>query len=106
MQTFLAPFVLLAIVGGIVALVVRVTKTCNERIERWAAEHDYTVVTKQMRLFRRGPFFLRSTDNQAVYFVIVDDNGQRKEAFIRMGGAIIGLFSEAFQVRWVEPKSS
>ena len=105
MDQLLPPLIVSGVLTLIVWLAVSAIKTSRRRVCRWADENQYTIVTMQLRLFRRGPFFLKSTGNQVVYRVLVQDAGEEREAFVKIGGAFVGLLRDRFEVRWVESDS-
>ena len=70
-------------------------------IERWAQEQGLKLLRVEYRDFFRGPFMLRSSKSQAVFFVSVQDaSGQVRDGHVRVGGFFRGLKSDEIDVRW------
>ena len=92
------------ILGVLVLMVViiawRVSRS-HGMLVRWAEENGYQIVHQEHRLLRRGPYFFRATDDQAVYYVVVTDRyGRERRGYVRLGGWFLGLFSDQVDVRW------
>ena len=72
-------------------------------LDKWAAENGFKIVEKSYCLFFRGPFFFRTTKDQAVYRVAVRDKaGNVGTGWVACGSWWCGLFSDKAQVRWDE----
>jgi len=96
------------IIGGIITLMIwlgyTVLKSSRENIQEWAKEKGYEILKLEFRAFRKGPFLWRSTENQTVHYVQIEDNGQVREGFIRQGSFILGVNKKKnFQIRWLQP---
>lgn len=69
--------------------------------ERWAEEHGYSIEAARYCWIWRGPFFLRSSENQMVFHIIVRDaDGRRRSGWLRCGGFFSGLFGSQAKVIW------
>ena len=76
-------------------------------LDKWAEENGYRIIHREYRNFFRGPFFWTSAKGQAVYYVIVEDEGGRTHnGWVRCGGWWLGLLSDHVEVRWDESSSS
>ncbi|MDH3590587.1 MAG: hypothetical protein OER88_01820, partial [Planctomycetota bacterium] len=68
-----------------------------------AATNGYTLESAQYRWFWRGPFFLRSTEEQSVFYVTVKDAGGRaRKGWVRCGSFWAGILSDKATVKWDE----
>jgi hypothetical protein len=64
-------------------------------------QHGYTVLRRERRSVRRGPFFWTTSKNQFVYFVVVEDaSGQQRRGWARCGGWWLGMISSQVDVIW------
>jgi hypothetical protein len=99
-----AAFVLLfiAFVIGLNVLILWWTYVRSDSlIDGWAQRHGLRVLYRERRWFFRGPFFWTSSKGQTVYYITVQDNqGQRRNAWVRCGSWWWGLWSDAIEVRW------
>lgn len=67
----------------------------------WAKKNAYEVQGLEFRLLRRGPFFLRSSEAQTVFYVTLKDaTGNMKSAYFRCGGFFLGLYINQVSVKW------
>jgi len=74
-----------------------------ELIEQWAVDNGFELVDARPRNFLRGPFFLRSTEGQSVYYLTIRDrSGITRSGWARCGGWWLGLISDSVKVRWDE----
>jgi hypothetical protein len=72
-------------------------------LDRWAQENGYDIVQREHRLFRRGPFWWRTSDGQTVYYVVVHDRqGHTRRGWVRCGSLWAGLLSDRATVIWDE----
>jgi hypothetical protein len=70
-------------------------------LEKWASEHQYQLVHREHRWFRKGPFFWSSSKGQAVYRVeILDEQAGRRKGWVRCGGWWLGVFADQVEVKW------
>lgn len=71
-------------------------------LKRWAAKHGIQLLRIERRFFLRGPFFLRSSEYQAVYRIVVRlPNGRAARGWARCGGWWLGTWgSDAVKVKW------
>ncbi len=77
-------------------------------LERWAEAGGFVLLEKRYCHFFKGPFFLRTTEHQAVYRVTVRDKaGRVSSGWVACGSWWFGLYSDQAQVRWdVEPETA
>ncbi len=94
------------VVGGLLVMIPAMVMTMifrrsTDLIEQWAAESGLTLVSKERRFFRRGPFFWTTSKGQDVYHVIVDcPDGLRRSGFVRCGSFFKGVISDNVDVAW------
>jgi len=70
-------------------------------LDRWAAANGLTLLKAERRLFRRGPFFMRTAKAQAVFYVSARDaSGQTRDGYVRLGSILGGQYSDQADVRW------
>jgi len=70
-------------------------------VEKWAEQNGYEILESDYRMLARGPFFWRSSEEQAVYHVKVrDGEGRIRTGWVRCGGWFLGLFSDKTEVKW------
>lgn len=71
-------------------------------LERWADQNGYLIIHYEYRVYRRGPFFLRSSNSRPVYrIVVIDYSGKKHAGWFRCGSQ---WFST--KVIWDEPSVS
>ncbi|HZS94004.1 MAG TPA: hypothetical protein VFA78_04345 [Chloroflexota bacterium] len=76
-------------------------KRARSILDRWARRNGYRIIDREVRLLRRGPFFLTTGQNQEVYRVTVEDGNRRvRRGYVRCGGFLFGLLSDRADVRW------
>lgn len=69
-------------------------------LDAWAAEHEYELLSADLRPFLKGPFFW-SSKGQTVYRVLVRDRqGQERAGWVRCGSWWLGLLSDQVEARW------
>jgi len=101
------PILILLILGGFAGLILlsiswRMRRSV-ELIEQWAVDNGFELVDARPRNFLRGPFFLRSTEGQSVYYLTIRDrSGITRSGWARCGGWWLGLISDSVKVRWDE----
>ena len=73
----------------------------QDMINKWVADNGYQLQSSRLCLFNRGPFFFRSCDSQLVYYVtVMIEPGRYRNAWIRCGGFMIGIFANKVTVKW------
>jgi len=71
--------------------------------EKWADENGFEILEKSYRHFFRGPFFFRTTKDQAVYRATVrDKEGHVGTGWVACGSWWFGLCSKQTKVIWDE----
>lgn len=72
-------------------------------LEHWAENNGYEIVSKELRWFRRGPFFWWTSRGQEVYFVKVrGPDGEYRRGWVRCGNWLLGMFVDEAEARWNE----
>ncbi|MCB9435287.1 MAG: hypothetical protein H6668_25275 [Ardenticatenaceae bacterium] len=72
-------------------------------IDEWAKANGYTILHRELRLFRQGPFFLRAGRNHRVYFLeVLDEIGLRRKVFLRVGDFWGRMRLDSVKVAWVD----
>lgn len=71
-------------------------------LNRWAEENDLELLETEYRWLRRGPFFFRSNDKNAVYRITARDReGRTRSGYARCGGFWFGMWlSPDVTVEW------
>ena len=70
-------------------------------LDLWAAENGYRILERELRRFRRGPFFFTTSKGQEVYRVVVEDcQGAVRGGYVRCGSWVLGMLSSHVEVRW------
>ena len=72
-------------------------------MENWAKNKGYEILSSEFRWVKTGPYFLSgtSTHQRIFYVTLVDADGNQKNAWVRVGGFFLGLFSDEIDVKWV-----
>ena len=84
-----------------IALLVWNFRRANTLLEDWAARNGYHIIHREYRWFRRGPFFWFTNDGQMVFRIeVIDHEGQKQGAFVRVGGFFLGMLSSNVEVSW------
>lgn len=70
-------------------------------LDHWAETNGYQVVSASVRLLRRGPYFLKSSNNQVVFRITVsaalDDV---RTGWVRCGSYWLGVLAHEVDVTW------
>lgn len=70
-------------------------------VEEWANQNGYDLLACEARFVRKGPFWWRTSKHHQVYhFTVRDQSGDTRSGYIRCGGWILGMFSDAVAVEW------
>ena len=92
--------VVVVAVAAAIALIVWGDRRGLRILENWAADNGFSLLSREVRYLRRGPFFWTTSRSQVVYYVTVRDNlGIERRGWVRCGGWFLGLFSDTAQVR-------
>ena len=95
-----ATFVGLAGVFGVPA-VRRSNRRGRHILKKWTRGYGFRACRVQLRLFRRGPFFAKSTARQVVFRIKVEDTaGQQRAGYARVGHASMGTEIRQISVKW------
>ena len=88
--------------GGIAVLaVVWTASRSRDVLDQWAAANGFTIVNRERRQLRTGPYVFRRVKGQEVFYVTVEDaGGRRRSGYVRVGGFALGLLSNAADVTW------
>jgi hypothetical protein len=74
-------------------------REASRRLRAWAVLNGYGILRKQLRLFRRGPFFW--WPGLLVYRLTVRDaEGRVRGCYVRVGGWFPGMLSDKVTVKW------
>jgi hypothetical protein len=93
-------FVLL--VGGTVIASVQGCTKAKASVESWALGNGWLVADVRRMPFG-GSFWLRKSNSQRVYRVVLSDRaGHRSVADVRCGNWLLGMLSPAIEVKWIE----
>lgn len=70
-------------------------------LKKWAEENGYEVGSAEYRAFRKGPYFMKSSNNQAVLKIIVaDEDGNVKSGWVCCGSWLGGVLVDKINVTW------
>ena len=70
-------------------------------LNKWAEESGYEVVSAKMCWFLKGPYFWKSSKNQAVFRITVSDSsGDVSTGWACCGGYWLGTFVDRVDVTW------
>ncbi|HYF64291.1 MAG TPA: hypothetical protein VD886_15825 [Herpetosiphonaceae bacterium] len=95
------PLAIIVIIGIAVMSMVWQSGRSEDLIDGWARANNLTIVSKEARSFLRGPMFWSTAKGQTVYRITVSDQqGRRRDGWIRCGGRWMGLHSDHVEVRW------
>lgn len=72
-------------------------------VDEWAKANGYTIMQRELRLFRHGPFLLRASRSHRVYFLeLLDEVGLRRKVFVRVGDLWGRMRPDSIKVEWVD----
>lgn len=75
----------------------------REILANWADRNGYQVLSSEFRWFFKGPYFWKSSKNQTVFRVIVEDETEAvRTAWVRCGSYWWGVFVDEADVIWDE----
>ncbi len=84
--------------GAILYYFFGVFRAANRSIENWLNDKDLKLVSKELRLFRTGPFW--ATGNRPVYRVVVQlRDGQTKTCWVRCN-SFLGFEPSYFEIQY------
>lgn len=91
----------------IITLTLLYTRWMNSKsdtiLREWADEEGYTIISSEYRWARRGPFALRTAEDQVVFYVeVITAEGGTKKGWVRCGSMWRGLIDHKAEVRWDE----
>lgn len=70
-------------------------------LRNWATENGYQLLQHEARYLRTGPYFWRRSRNQLVYYVtVLDPQGWRRSAYLRLGNWFFGMLGNQVDVTW------
>ncbi len=73
----------------------------QELLQQWAAKHGYSIVSREARYWRLGPFSGSTSKYQRVFYVrIRDPGGRERTGWVRLGHWWLGLLSSQMEERW------
>ena len=95
---FFIPFIIFA-----VGVLIWLHSRASDILTRWAQENGYEIVSSERCWLWRGPFWWRSSEHQAVFYVTVKTaGGQIRRGWVRCGDWFLGMFSDQATVQWDE----
>ena len=101
MTTLLVSLLVLALFAAVALVTTWRLRRGREIVEDWARREGYDLVSVERCWIWRGPFFLRSGDQHAVYQVHVRDaEGGSRQAYVRCGSWVFGMMSDQVSVEW------
>ena len=88
-----------------IAILFQRAKRKRTILQQWARENGLELLENEERRLLQGPFFMTSTNGQAVFRVTVRlADGQILHGWVRFGSRMFGLLSDAVQVKWDPPR--
>jgi len=85
----------------IIVYVVGMHRRANRLLYKWAGRNGYRIIESEHRRYRKGPFFLTSSNNQTIYRVTVQDAyGNVHRGWVRCGSYQLGSWSNDVDFRW------
>ena len=100
MEDYLLIIIILAVPFNIVFIVWHYRRA-NNLLEDWAARNDYHIIHREYRRIRRGPFSWSTGIGRVVFRIeVVDSDGLRQSAFVRVGSYMWGIWSNNVEVSW------
>ena len=92
----IVPFVILAFV-----LYAWRLSHSSDRLQTWASENGYTLVSVERRQMFRGGYSFTTGKGQEVFRVTVrDGEGRTRSGYVRVGGWVMGQLSDNIDVKW------
>lgn len=91
----------IALAVFLVAMLVWHHSRAGSLLDQWARSNGFTILSREICLFFRGPFFWTTTKGQEVYRIRVRDQaGNPRSGYVRVGGAWLGMMSDHVEARW------
>ena len=73
-------------------------------LERWAAANGLRLLAVEHRTFFKGPYFWTASKHQWIYRITAQyPDGSVRQGWVRCGGWVLGLLTDAVDVRWDAP---
>ena len=70
-------------------------------LDHWATDNRFVIVSRERRVFRRGPYAWTTGKGQDVYRITVEDmDGRTRSGYVRCGSLWSGLLSDKVVVTW------
>ena len=92
---------IIPLIGLIIALVIWTRRRSRVLLEQWAADNGFTILSREHRYLRRGPYLWTTGKGQDVYYIEVQDTGgTTRSGFVRCGGYWSGMLSDKVTVAW------
>jgi hypothetical protein len=95
--TILGIIVVLAVLGSVAGWLE--VSAAKKILSRWAEMNGYEIVSKEFRVMRVGPFWLKTRHQQVYYVTVRTPEGQIRKGWVCCGGP---LFGNGATVRWDE----
>jgi hypothetical protein len=103
MESILPIVAVMGVVTFAILLIVWHYSRSSSLLQQWADQHGYRILHQEYRTFFKGPFFWTASKGQTVYYVTVEDqDGRRRNAWVRCGGYFLGLLSDKVDFHWDE----
>jgi hypothetical protein len=84
---------------GILVLFVTITAFLSERagarLERWARDSGYELLSWDYRWIRRGPYFLSGGGQEVLYVAVRDPEQRMRKGYVRLTTP-----TDSVEVRW------
>lgn len=100
-QYFFASLGVVALTYGSFTIFNWISRQSQVVIEGWAEGQNFTLLAKEMRLLRHGPFLFRTGKNQRVYYLtLLDKTGLQRSAYLRVGDFFGRMRPDTIKVIW------
>ena len=97
----LLPVVIVTFACLVALMTVLVFRRSRRMLEGWAGRNGYELLEARRRWVFRGPFWWRTSDQQMVYRIVVQDQaGQVRRGYARVGGWVFGVLTPKIAVKW------
>jgi hypothetical protein len=70
----------------------------NALMDNWAKQNGFVILQKKHLWFSRAPF--AASGSQLVFRVLIDDHGQKRSCWLRLGHWQRGMMRDDLAVKW------
>jgi len=86
----------------VVAIVYFHVAWAKRRLKQWADGRNYKILRCKLRLKNAGPFsYFTTSGSQYIFRIkVMDDKGNIRKGFARVGGYFFGLLRRQVEVKW------